>query len=196
MKNRLWNFLWKAAAALVIVGAVCALLLSRTDTAAQKAVADTRQALRAQGFKTDLADFDFSTAPALRAREAVLLGITRNSGANQFHDYPNLMSPADTASAIVLWQEEFPRTESGDILWPLLREAMDEYRQPLDDSCDAALSGPIRFNLDASRGGAILVPHLASVKYLSQLFDSRAVLDLHDGNKDAAWQMFLPQPAW
>ena len=191
MKNRLWKFLWKAAAALILVGAVCVLLMSRADTAAQKAVADTRQALRAQGFKTDLADFDLSTTSELYAREVRLLGTTRNRDAIPFHDYPNLMSPADADSAIVLWQEEFPRTQSGDVLWPLLREAMDEYRQPLDDASDAALSGPIRFHLDASAGNAMLLPHLAPLKNLTQLFNSRAALNLHDGDRDSAWTNVL-----
>lgn len=187
MKSRLWNLFWKVAMALIFAGALYAIILSRPDTAAQQAVAQTRQALRDQGFKTDLADFDFSTASGLRVREAVLLAAAPNRGVNEFHDFPNLMTPADSDSAIVLWQEEFPRTQSGDVLWPLLREAMDEGRQPLDDACDAALSGPIRFNLNASRGDAMLLPHLATLKNLTQMFNSRAMLDLHDGSKDAAW---------
>ena len=191
MKHRLWNLLWKVAALLILAGALFAIILSRPDTAAQQAVAQTRQALRQQGFKTDLADFDFSTAPGSRAREEVLLAAAPSRGANPFYDFPNLMPPADSDSAIVVWQEEFPRTQSGDVLWPLLREAMDEDRQPLNDAFVAALSGPIRFNLDASRGDAMLLPHLASLKNLVQMFNSRAVLDLHDGNKDAAWTNVL-----
>ncbi len=190
MKHRLWNLLWKVAALLILAGALFAIILSRPDTAAQQAVVQTRSALRQQGFKTDLADFDFSTALGLRAREAVLLAAP-NRGENPFRDFPNLMSPVDSDSVIVFWQEEFPRTQSGDVLWPLLREAMDEDRQPLDDACDAALSGLIRFNLDASRGDAMLLPHLAPLKNLVQMFNSRAMLDLHDGNKDAAWTNVL-----
>jgi len=190
MKHRLWNLLWKVAALLILAGALFSIILSRPDTAAQQAVVQTRSALRQQGFKTDLADFDFSTALGLRAREAVLLAAP-NRGENPFHDFPNLMSPADSDSAIVFWQEEFPRTQSGDLLWPLLRETMDEDRQPLDDACDAALSGPIRFNLDASRGDAMLLPHVAPLKNLVQMLNCRAVLDLHDGNKDAAWTNVL-----
>ena len=53
------------------------------------------------------------------------------------------------------------------------------------------LSGPIRFNLNASGGNGILLPHLAMLKNLTQTFDSRAMLALHDGNRDAAWTNLL-----
>ena len=41
----------------------------------------------------------------------------------------------------------------------------------LDAACAAILSGPIRFNLDASRGGAMLLPHLAMLKDLTQALE-------------------------
>jgi cbb3-type cytochrome oxidase subunit 3 len=76
---------------LILIGIIYAALPPRTDTAAQRALADTRLALRQQGFKTDLADFDFTTSPEIQARvknfeeTAMLL----RSSASATH--PNLM---------------------------------------------------------------------------------------------------------
>lgn len=63
MKAHLANLFWIVALLLVVIGFVYAALPSQPDTAAQKAVAETRLALRQQGFKTDVADFNFSTSP-------------------------------------------------------------------------------------------------------------------------------------
>ena len=191
MKARPGILLWKIAAVLVIVGVIGAVFLSRPDKnaqkAAQKAVEETRQALRQQGFKTDLADFDFSTSAEVRAREAILLAATTSRSVNSFQDYPDLMTPVGTDSAIVFWKQDAPQTRSGENLWPLLHDALNEDRQPLDAACAAIMSGPIIFNLDARRGDSMLLPHLATVKKLGQMFGSRAMLDLHDGNRNAAW---------
>jgi hypothetical protein len=47
--------------------------MSRADEAGEKSVAEVRQALRKDGFRLDLSDFDFSTSPELRAREVILM---------------------------------------------------------------------------------------------------------------------------
>lgn len=46
---------------------------SRADEAGEKSVAEVRQALRKDGFRLDLSDFDFSTSPERRAREAIFM---------------------------------------------------------------------------------------------------------------------------
>lgn len=63
---------WKSVWIPAVIGLSCWVPLSCADDAGQKAVAETRQALGKERFKTDLADFDLSTSPELRAREAIL----------------------------------------------------------------------------------------------------------------------------
>ena len=72
-----------------------------------------------------------------------------------------------------------------------LREHRFPTRAELDAACGSALSGPIRFNLNAGAGNGLLLPHLAGLKRLVQTLGLRAVLGLHDGNPEAAWTNLL-----
>ena len=193
----LTNLRWKIATLLAVVGIVCAVLLLHTGNSAQKAVTATRLALRQQGFKTDLADFDFSTSAELRAREAILIATAPDRRARPFTDHPNLMELVGNNSAIVVWKQDSLKIENPSwpgndkLTWEEFRQTISENQTALDAACAAALAGPIRFNLEASHGGAMLLPHLATLKNLTQTLGSRTVLDLHDGNKDAAWTNLL-----
>ncbi len=207
MKIRPGKLLWKIALVLVaagilavVAGIIYALLLSRPDYAVQKAVADTRLALRQQGFKTDLADFDFSTPPELRAREAVLDATAPNRFTAPSLGHPNLMETVGNDSAIVVWKQNSLKNENpswpdnrSELTWDDFREAINTDRVQIDAACDAILSGPIRFNLNASAGNAMLLPHLARLKNLTQTLGDRMVLALHDGRQDAAWTNLMAE---
>ena len=200
MKKRLWNWVWKTVVVLVIAIAIYAVWMSRPDTGAQRDLAATRQSLRDQGFKTDLSDFDFSTGSEMRAREAVLnkLNSVQMSEPSQYH--PNLMEAVGHDSAVVVWKQvsltqEFPQGPdfSDQISWQEFRAGIDIDRSPVDAACTAVLAGPIRFNLDASKGDAMLLPYLALMKNLALTLGSRTVLELHDGNQAAAWTNLLAE---
>jgi hypothetical protein len=203
---------WILIFGLVAMGAFCAFLLLRSNNGPQKAVEETRRALRQQGFKTDLTEFNFSTSPELRARAAALTrgefsrSSTRDSGYGWSSlarpDHPDLMAAVGTDAALVVWKQEkllfyfnsypsWPGHQPGQDLWPVLRTALNENRADLDTACEAALSGAIRFNLVASHGSAMLLPHLGALKSLMQVLGTRTVVELHDANKDAAWTNLL-----
>jgi hypothetical protein len=208
MKRR-WIFIL----GLAVVGAFCVFLLLVSHNGPPAAVAETRRALRLQGFKTDLSEFNFSTSPELRARAGPLTnadlfdsstrGADRARRARLPYDKPDLMVAVGANAAVVVWrQQKLPahsgptspplaQTQSEDDLWPALREILNEGRAALDTACEAALSGPIRFEPDASRGTAILQPHLPAVRVFNRILGTRAVLELRDGNKDAAWTNLL-----
>ena len=80
---------------------------------------------------------------------------------------------------------------SYELTWDEFREAISINQAQVDAACAAVMSGPIAFNLDASRGGAMLLRHLAMLKNLTQTLGSRMVLALHDGNKEVAWTNLL-----
>src|SRR5882762_398989 len=88
-----------------IGGVLCAFFLLRSDNSEQKAVEETRRVLRQQGFKVDLAEFDFSTTDELRARAAALttLGHTVRPAAPP--DNLDLMTPTGSNMAIVVWKQ-------------------------------------------------------------------------------------------
>lgn len=167
---------------------------SRADNSGPQLVAVTRQTLRQQGFKTDLADFNFSTSPELRAREAILKAAVPEQTRGPSPFQMNLMEAVGANSAIVLWKQQWLKLRyrtwpdnKDEMSWESLGQMLNANQPALDAACAAAMSGPIAFNLDASAGNAILLPHLAVLKNLEQTLDCRTLLDLHDGNLDAAW---------
>lgn len=179
-----------------VIGAC--ILFSLPHHRALKLLAQTRQTLRQQGFKTDLSDFDFSTSPELRPREAALQAIGRRSAGGPQLNFPVLMEAIGNDSAIVAWNRDLLKIQgavqgtvwpsgSDEITWEDFREQFSEQKATLDAACTAALSGPIRFNLNSSRGPDILLPHVGALRNLTEMLNCRTMLDLHDGNKDAAW---------
>jgi hypothetical protein len=170
----------------------------------------TRRELRQQGFKIDLAEFDLAasaeqiwraSAPTNAGQAAPAHGGEFCARNTLFDDESlNLMKAAGPDAAVVVWKQEklalrpapyFLRAgyQPAEDLWAALREIFKESQAALDAACEAALSGPIRFDLNASHGGAMLLPHLAKLKVLAQLLGTHAVLELHDRNKNAAWTL-------
>lgn len=183
---------WLIVIVIVVLVVLCTFLWWPSNNSKEKkALEETRRALRQQGFKTDLGEFNFFTSEELRARETALISLGHGFGFLTAANELISMSAAASDAAIVVWKQEQLETGEGKALWATLREAFNENRATLDDACEAVLSGPIRFNLDASRGGRILLPHLAMLKNLSQSLGGRAILELHDENKTAAWKNLL-----
>ncbi len=185
---------WKIWVGLAIGAVVCAFLVVRWTDSAQTALEETRRELHQQGFKTDLSEFNFTTSAEMRARASALTatdparsfagGTPRGMGTQ-------LMTAVGSNSAVVFWRDGRWDLYTGEDLWPQWRETMTEHQAALDAACEAALSGPIRFDLTASAGGRMLLPHLAVLRNLTEELAGRALLDLRDGNKDAAWTNLL-----
>lgn len=198
MKHPPANLVWVLVAILVLMGWLLLLRLPSSNAAAVRAVADTRQSLRDQGFKTDLADFDFSTTPELRAREAVLKTTDPDFRSASFPEHPNLLQPVGNDSAMVVWKlDSLPKQNrssynaNDQLSWGKFRNAINQNQSRYDLACAAILSGPIKFNLDARGGFAVRLPHLSVMKNLTQTFGDRTVLALHDGNPAGAWTNLL-----
>jgi hypothetical protein len=192
---------WIMLVVIALAVAGCLVLLFRPDNGPQQAVAATRRALQAQGFKTELSEFDFSATQEMCARVAALTNAGFVRAAENGIEYPRraalqegkpeLMKSVGPDAAIVVWKLEKLESHQGEDIWPLLRKVMDQSGSPLDAACQAALAGPIRFNLTASQGIHMLLPHLSALKQIEQALGNRAVLELRDGNRDAAWTNLL-----
>lgn len=195
--------------AVVIASAAFGFFSRNTE---QTALQKTRRALHQQGFKIDLAEFDLSTSAEFRARTAALTNADltgtafRDADATRrtllMQERLDLMPAVGSNAALVVWKQQklparsgpyywLPGNQFEEDRWPALREVFDEDHATLDAACEAALAGPIRFNLNASRGSAMLLPHLGALRNLSQILGARAALELHDGNKAAAWTNLL-----
>ena len=192
------NSFWIVFLVLVTGGFIYALAPQQRDTRGQKLLAETRQLLRQQGFKTDLAEFDFSTSPEMQARVRVFretAELLRSSGSLT---HPNYMEMAGTHSALVIWSQPELKAVSrswwnnGDAMsWKEFREAMEGNQAQVNAAVSAILSGPIAFHLDARAGGAMLLPHLAELKDFTMELGDRMVLAIHDGDTHAAFTDLL-----
>ena len=185
---------WKVTIGIIGAGAICAAVFLRPENSARTALEETRRALRQQGFKIDLAEFNLSASGSFQDRSDALLAagdprVSRNP--RYYPYYPNLMTPAGESAVLVAWKEELKDPYSGEEVLPSLRDWLGSNQAALDAAREAALSGPIRFNLNALAGGAMLLPHLARMRDLSQTLATCALVDLHDGNTEAAWTNLL-----
>jgi len=200
----------KITTALVVLLTINRLAILNAADAGPGAVAETRQALRDKGFKTDLKDFDFSTTGEVFKREMILdvtMGIVKgqkpavqrppsDSPMNRRLPGINLLRPLGGNSALVVWQcprlQDENTGQSSDV-WPELRSSFSTNQSELDTKCAAIMSGPIRFYLDASAGMGMLLPHLAGLKNLAQRVGLRAMVECHDGHFDPAWTNLLAE---
>lgn len=191
---------WKTAIGLMVLGIGFVVFLSLVDVAGKRAVAEARQALRQQGFKTDLSEFNFVTSPELRQREHALTNASlgwnswgndsqRRSFLNQ--EMPSLMERVSDDVVLVVWQRERLLSQEGENLWPRYRELFQDDQKTLDAATTAILSGPIRYELNAGHGMAMLLRHLAPLKNLATALSQRAMVNLHDGETAAAWTNLL-----
>jgi hypothetical protein len=176
---------WIIAGGLTAMGVAVAIVLLRQGDDVQKALEETRRALCQQGFKTDIAQFDFSTSDEFRARANALTSL------GTWVREPILMSSAGSNVAIVLWkQDKLPGKPYQQSL-ASLEETLSNHQKTLDAACAAALAGPIRFDLNARAGNFMQLPHLANLRILAKTLDARVILDIHDKNMDTAWTNLL-----
>ncbi len=194
MKTRSISWHWIAMASVIVSVFAYADAPSNGVIAAPKSLEKTQLELQAQGFKTDLTNFDFSTSPELQAREVILISTVTNRHIAPFSDHPNLMEPTGSNKVIVVWEQDSLRRQtpswpevSYELKWEDFRRAINQRELQIDAACAAILSGPIQFDLDASDGNHMKLLHLAFLKDLTQTLDDRAMLGLHDGNRQAAW---------
>ena len=105
MKARFINRLWIAVPIVFMSVIAKADTSSNTIIAASESLDKTLLELRAQGFKTDLTNFDFFTPPEARARQRILEATVPDQRTGVFRDYPDLMEPAGSNQVIVIWEQ-------------------------------------------------------------------------------------------
>jgi hypothetical protein len=193
MKTSLGKIILIILLAVGLLGAVQAVWFAAGKNRGPAAVEKTRQQLRQAGFKTDLSEFNFSTSTADRSREAAITfynGAVHQSAADE---KINFLAVTANDSALVIWKQDSVKIDAEATDWMEVRGGLAGNWLLLDEACAATLSGPIRFDLDAKRGSAMLLRHLAPLKHLSQSLGVRTALELHDGHPAAAWTNLLAQ---
>jgi len=186
---------WKIVGGLLLLVIIACVFAARSKTAEQIDAEETCRQLRQEGFKTELSEFNFSTTPELRARATALTNADLTSSLRRQTilqgGAAELLPMIGTESAELVWSKPSLPGVRGEDLWPGLEEAFHEQREALDAACVAALSGPIRFELTATNGVAMLLRHLPAIRGLTQTLGTRAMLELRANHRDAAWTNLL-----
>ena len=191
---------------LLVLGMSCATFAPTCRAGESNVVEDVRLSLRKEGFKIDLSQFDFTVPKEVQARSAAVCTdgkVNPQRPVSFLEDY-DLLTPVGDHAAVVVWNQEALAYPSGFMghsyqydpgtgtnVWPALREVMDDAAPQLDCAATGALSGPIGFNLDATGGSYMLLPHLSGLTYYAKMLGGRAMLALHDHDQDAAWTNLL-----
>jgi hypothetical protein len=184
----------------------CATFAPTCRAGESNVVEDVRLSLRKEGFKIDLSQFDFTVPKEVQARSAAVCTdgkVNPQRPVSFLEDY-DLLPPVGDHAAVVVWNQEALAYPSGFMdhsyqydpgtgtnVWPALREMMNDAAPQLDGAVAGALSGPIGFNLDATGGSYMLLPHLSGLTYYAKMLGGRAMLALHDHDQDAAWTNLL-----
>ena len=154
---------------------------------ARRAAERTRESLRKEGFKLDLADFDLSTPAGLGANNELLM-VAADASRSMFSlRRLDLMRPISSNSAMVTWNQETP---AGDVVdynyWSDFRGALAQRSGLLDRTCEAVISAPFRFRTVLATNRE-LAPDILRARLLGSTLATRAVLELHDQHHASAW---------
>src|ERR1039458_7282561 len=191
MKTRLKKIIWTVLLCVLVLSTILALFQWYYVSSVQQSLASIRRAMREQGFKTDLADFNFSAAAARRPRMAALMFFSSPQQLDSDGHQLDLLPAMSNDTATVIWKLNSLNNGTNIHQWSDLHAMLDTNRGKLDAACAVALSSPIRFGADASRGMDMFGRRSVLLLHLSQRLNLRAMLELHDGNPDVAWTNLL-----
>ncbi len=176
---------------LLLLAAVIAAWVFIPSNKARRAAERTRRDLRAQGFKLDLIEFDFTNTAEQRDRARVILQAGRVSvGLLPMRDL-DLARPTATNAAIVLHDQPTFLSNFSTDGWSTLTEMLDERRSLLDQACAAACAGELRFEPATGSGGELIVLYVPELRALASALAARMVLELHRSNHLAAFSNLL-----
>lgn len=191
MNTSVKKVIWMILLGVLVLSTSLTLFQSLLGSSQQLVIAAIRRAMREQGFKTDLADFNLTTDAATRARTAALLTFANGPGLDAGGDELELLPAVSNDTASILWKEDSLKAGSHRLDWSVLHTALDPNHGLLDVACDAALSGPIRFDTAANKNIVAVGMQSSLVLNLSQMLDLRILLELREDHPDAAWTNLL-----
>jgi hypothetical protein len=187
VKKKIGKIILFVVCSLVAYAAISAALRSWEEKKLKREIADIRRTLREQGFKTEMADFKITTDPTMRARVKTLLALGYEPQLDTNDDRLDFRPVITNGSATVMWKQDSLPLGTNTYQWADFRATLDKERERLDAACDAALAGPIQFDMDLRNHADPWIDNLPHLHHLSQTFGNRVLLALHDGHPDEAW---------
>jgi hypothetical protein len=189
---------FKITAALFVFGVIGYICLDWSDRGLRASVEETRRRVRREGFRTDLADFNFalSVDASNRAGTIIAAGDAVRSLRAVHELVP--MQIVGTNAALAISTVEVIETGRSTNLWPVIHEELAQHRKVLDQACAALLAGPVQFRPEVQ--GDIRLPYAAAYKSLAQVLSVRAVLAMHEHESNAMftnlWALSRMVTAW
>lgn len=182
---------WARVVVAVLTLSAIIVWLLLPNNKARRAAERTRQSLRKEGFRVDLAEFDLSTPPGLGANMGwLMLAADASRNMFSFRGFP-LMRPVSSNSAMVTWSQENPAEGMiENYFWPELRKTVGERGSTLDHACDEVISATFQFKTVLATNGE-LAPDIVRARSLAPAVAARTILALHDQHHAVAWTNLL-----
>jgi hypothetical protein len=182
----------------ILVGAgICviapALFFAAYGAKKRHEVERTRNQLKAEGFKTDVTQFQTSFAPEAIARGHKVLEIDLPMDSIFVTDIraPVYQSAGafrmeTSNSVVVAWKEEFYSGARKRSPWPAIHQTLEKRRLALDVAVGALMEGPVAFDNEFNKDGA----KMYSLDYLPEAAKAIGVdvmCKLYYGQRAEAW---------
>ena len=148
MSKNVKKVIWIVLGAVVFSTALSVLLQSHRTDDAKQAFEETRRQLRAQGFKTDLSDYDHSIDAAARARTAPFLFLKEPLSFGPHADYLDLEAGMSNDNASVIWEGEMVKTYAETISWQEVQNVLEADHDAFDAACEAAMPDDLRIGCE------------------------------------------------
>jgi hypothetical protein len=157
---------------------------------AKARLADYKYQLQARGEKLTTAQLTpLYSAEGSAGASALLAPAGRlQMAAFSLTNPPSTMRVIAPGRALVGWRHEpLPTSESTNV-WPGLTLLIGQNQAALDEVHAVLGSSKLAFNLDYSQGFNLLLPHLQTLKTVSQWLSAETCLALHEGRTNDAWE--------
>ena len=181
---------WIVGILLCAVAVIGWLLLFPNNQARSKA-GRLRRSLAKEGFKTDLAQFDFRTTPEIRDRAQTIIEAGKLLQDVLPFRSQGFFRPVGSNAAVVLSAEDALRIDFSTNAWPSLRRNLEAHQAAMDQACAAMLSDPVRFELDWNESAELKVDYIGYLRAFSGALAARVLIDLHEHRRAEIWTNLL-----
>jgi hypothetical protein len=177
---------WKIILALVIAGIITTLLLIHSQAGSRHAVEAYKKQLRDRGEK--LSSAELAPAPSTNVANGAIAFM---AATNLFHppsNYPSMMRMTLPGRASIAWRQNPLPMDGVSNIWPTMLAELQPHKQEMQQLRDMVHKPEFYFNLDYSREGGVLLPHLSRLKGATIFAAAATMAALHEGNDNEAWE--------
>ncbi len=172
---------------LLIVGVAFYGYRQQSGNSLRASVEESRRQLRQQGFRTDLANFNFTLPAEFSARANAITSAGQAVRSLRNANEIQLMQTVGTNVAVAISPVEIIETYQATNLWPLVKDELAKHDEELDRVCATLFAGPVKYQPTVRPSGDMLLPYLADHKTLVRVLAVRAVLAMHEYNTNAVF---------